>query len=80
MSHDQEARFSKLHTECQERLGQIIAAGADPVEAIEAMLTVAIVNKLQLEGPARTAHALHYAAGGLRAHAAQEGRKKTTLH
>lgn len=47
-----------LHAEWQRLLNDMIVRGTDPIEAVEAMLTVGLANKVKVEGLQTAAHSL----------------------
>lgn len=50
--------LARLHQWWLGQLQDLIASGADPMEAVETMATVAITNQVSVRGPVSTAHAL----------------------
>ena len=68
-----------LHAEWRRLLNDMIASGADSTEAVEAMLTVGLAEKLHLHGPTVLSYSLRVVLGTLEPHvgaeATSEGRK-----
>lgn len=54
--------LSGLHASFQSHLNTLIAAGEDPLDAVEAMLTVALANQVKIEGPRAAAESLRIVA------------------
>ena len=80
MKGDSHDRMLVLCEGWQDALQTRLDAGDLPIEAIDAMLTVATAAKYRLEGAARTAHALMLSAGAMRSEIAMQLCKQTQSH